>query len=101
MSKPILAAIIFVVSMLLYSCNSSSKGKKFPDEVRNNFVNGCAGKLPPQYKSNCECMLEKIEQQYSLADYTKIEADIKAGNDISVFLAFTDSVRKVCFPNTK
>jgi hypothetical protein len=101
MPKLLITVLMFTVGMLLFSCGSNNKGKKFPDDVRNSFVNGCAGKLPPQYKSNCECMLEKIEQQYSLADYTKIEADIKAGNDISTFLAFTDSVKKVCFPGTK
>jgi hypothetical protein len=101
MVKSVITAFTCAMSILLFSCNSSSKGKKYPDDVRNNFVNGCAGKLPPQYKGNCECMLEKIEQQYSLSDYAKIEADIKAGNDVSTFLAFTDSARKQCFPGTK
>jgi len=93
----ILFAFIFVVT--ISSCGNSNKaGEKYPDQVRTNFVNSCAGKLPPEYKQNCECMLEQIEKKYSLTDYIKVEDDIKAGKDVSAFLAFTDSARQICFP---
>lgn len=92
-----LLALIFVVT--ISSCGNSNKaGEKYPDVVRTNFINSCAGKLAPEYKKNCECVLEAIEKKYSLADYTKIENDIKAGKDVSAFLAFTDSASRVCFP---
>lgn len=91
--------IAFFFAVTITSCGSSNKpGEKYPDQVRTNFVNSCAGKLPPEYKPNCECMLEQIEKKYSLADYTKVENDMKAGKDVSVFFAFTDSVKQICFP---
>jgi hypothetical protein len=93
----ILFVLIFAVTIT--SCGSSNKpGEKYPDNVHTAFVNGCAGKLPPEYKKNCECMLEQVEKKYSLSEYIEIEKDIKAGKDISAFLAFTDSARQVCFP---
>lgn len=93
----ILSAFIFVV--IITSCGNSNKaGEKYPDQVRTNFVNSCAGKLPPEYKKSCECMLEQIEKKYSLTDYIKLEDDMKAGKDVSKFLAYTDSVRQICFP---
>lgn len=93
----ILFAFIFVVA--ISSCGNSNKaGEKYPGQVRTNFINSCAGKLPPEYKKNCECVLEAIEKRYSLADYTKIENDIKAGKDVTAFLAFTDTASRICFP---
>lgn len=92
-----LFAFIFIVAIA--SCGNSNKaGEKYPEQVRSNFVNGCIGKLPPEYKKNCECVLEQIEKKYSLTDYIKIENDIKAGKDVSAFVAFTDSASRVCFP---
>jgi hypothetical protein len=95
--------ILFLTTSLLFftACTSSVKGKPYPDQVRINFINSCSGKLPAEYKSNCECMLKNIEQQYSLTEYIQIEKDIKAGKDVSAFLAFTDSVRNICFPQLK
>ena len=91
--------IAFFFAFTITSCGSSNKpGEKFPGQVRTNFINGCAKKLPAEYKPNCECMLEQIEKKYSLADYTQVENDIKAGKDVSAFLAFTDSARQICFP---
>lgn len=101
MVKSMMALAVLAVVIVTSSCNSNKKGEPYPEQVRTNFVNGCAGKLPPQYKQNCECMLQKIEQQYSLSEYAQIEKDIKAGKDVSAFLAVTDSARKICFPNTK
>ncbi len=92
------ALIVLLLVVTISSCGSSSAGNKFPEQVRTNFVNGCAAKLPPEFKKNCECMLEQIEKKYSLADYTQVEQDMKAGKDVSAFLAYTDSARQICFP---
>lgn len=82
------------------SCSSSADkaGEKYPEQVRTNFVNGCSAKLPAGFRQNCECILQQIEKRYSLTDYIKVESDIKAGRDVSAFLAFTDSARQTCFP---
>jgi hypothetical protein len=94
--------IVLLLAFTIASCGSSNKpGEKYPDQVRTNFINGCAAKLPPEYKKNCECMLEQVEKKYSLADYVQVEQDIKAGKDVSAFIAYTDSVRQVCFSPKK
>jgi hypothetical protein len=93
----ILFALIFALA--ISSCGSSNKpGEKYPAQVRTNFINGCAGKLPEGYSRNCECMLEQIEKKYSLAEYTKLEEDMKAGKDVTAFMALADSARLLCFP---
>ncbi|MBK8609224.1 MAG: hypothetical protein IPL84_04580 [Chitinophagaceae bacterium] len=90
--------LVIVSAIVITSCSSRSRGEKYPDQVRTNFVNGCAKKLPPEYKANCECMLEQVEKKYSFTEYMQVENDIKAGKDVASFMAFTDSVRQICFP---
>ncbi len=93
----ILFVLIFAV--VITSCGSSNKpGEKYPEQVRTNFINACAGKLPEGYSKNCECMLEQIEKKYSLSDYTKVENNLKADKDVSAFMTYADSVRQICFP---
>ncbi len=91
---------VLILAVIISSCggNSSKPGEKYPDQVRSNFINGCAGKLPDGYKKNCECMLEQIETKYSLTEYIKLEEDMKAGKDVSAFMALADSARQTCFP---
>lgn len=90
---------VLFLSIIITSCGSSSKpGEKYPAQVRANFINGCAAKLPDGYSKNCECMLEQIEKKYSLTEYTKLEEDMKAGKDVSAFMALADSARQICFP---
>jgi hypothetical protein len=91
--------IVLFFAVTITSCGSSGKpGEKYPDQVRTNFVNSCSGKLPPEYKKNCECMLEQVEKKYSLKEYIRLEDDIRAGKDVSAFMAFTDSAKQICFP---
>lgn len=90
---------VLLLAFIITSCGGGKKpGEKYPDQVRTNFINGCAGKLPEGYKKNCECMLEQIEKKYSLTEYTKLEEDMKAGKDVSAFMALADSARQTCFP---
>lgn len=91
--------IVLFFAVTITSCGSSSKrGEKYPAQVRTNFINGCAGKLPEGYKSNCACVLEQIEKKYSLTEYTRLEEDVKAGKDVSAFMTYIDSARQTCFP---
>ena len=96
----ILIGLILAAS--ISACGSSKKpGEKYPAQVRTNFINSCAAKLPEGYSKNCECMLEQIENKYSLTEYTKLEEDMKAGKDVSAFMALADSARQICFPKSK
>lgn len=91
--------IVLIFAATIASCGSGKKpGEKYPAQVRTNFINGCAAKLPEGYSKNCECMLEQIEKKYSLTEYTKLEEDMKAGKDVSAFMALADSARQTCFP---
>lgn len=91
--------ILFAAAGIISCIGISSKaGEKYPNQVRDNFINGCAGKLPEGYKKNCACMLEQIEKKYSLTAYMKIEEAMKAGKEVAAFLAITDSFRLMCFP---
>ncbi|MBL0145883.1 MAG: hypothetical protein IPP48_09080 [Chitinophagaceae bacterium] len=101
MTKSIVFFALLFLALIISSCKSSKKGDAYPSQVRTNFVNGCASKLPPEYKKNCECMLQQIEKKYSISEYMLVEENIKAGKDVSAFLNFTDSVRSICFPKLK
>lgn len=93
-------SIVLLLAIVISSCGGSNSkpGQKYPDQVRANFINGCAGKLPDGYRKNCECMLEQIEKKYSLTEYIKLEEDMKAGKDVAAFMALADSARQICFP---
>ena len=88
---------VFSSALLLLSCGGS---KNYPEQVKQNFINGCA----PKVKGNtalCSCLFEKIESKYSFSEYVKIEEQMKAGQTPQDFFRFIDSVTTVCFKETK
>jgi hypothetical protein len=88
---------VLLPAACLLSCGGS---KTYPEQVKQNFINGCA----PKVKGNtalCSCLFEKIENKYSFSEYVKIEEQMKAGQTPQDFLRFIDSVTTVCFKETK
>lgn len=88
---------VFLAEVILLSCGGS---KTYPEQVKQNFINGCA----PKVKGNtalCSCLFEKIESKYSFSEYVKIEEQMKAGKTPQEFLHFIDSVTLGCYKETK
>lgn len=88
---------LFLFSASLLSCGGS---KTYPEQVKQNFINGCT----PKVKGNaalCSCLFEQIERKYSFADYARIEQQMKAGQTPPEFLRFIDSVSLVCYKANK
>ena len=87
----------FLTTTLLISCGNS---KIYPEQVRENFIKGCAAKVQGN-TALCDCLFEKIQGKYSFSEYVKIEEQMKAGQTSQEFLHFVDSVTLGCYKQTK
>lgn len=90
-------SFLFAALCLIYGCGS---GKTYPEQVKQNFINGCAAKV----KGNtgiCDCLFEKIQNKYSYIEYVKIEEKMKGGQTPQEFLHFIDSVTLSCYKELK
>lgn len=56
--------------------NSSST---YPDKIKQAFIKGCSEKLKPEMQSNCSCMINKLEKQYTLTEFLEISFDLSEG----------------------
>ncbi len=84
--------VIGLIAGLLTGC---SHPEKYPEQVRLNFVKGCAARV----KGNtglCDCLFEKIEKQYNFTEYVRLEEKMKEGNTPREFLQFIDSATLEC-----
>jgi hypothetical protein len=60
----------------------------FPPEVQRNIVDGCltsaratAGPEAPEdlLRASCECVLERVQEEYSAEEFAELEAKLQAG----------------------
>jgi len=51
----------------------------YPKNVAQNFVNACARSAP---RSICECTFKKIENRYTLKEFTQIDAQASTGQPL-------------------
>lgn len=60
--------------------NSQSRSPNvYPDKIKQAFIKGCSEKLKPEMQSNCGCMINKVEKEYSLAEFMEISVDLSEG----------------------
>jgi hypothetical protein len=69
-----LIAALVVVSV---ACDGGDS-KKYPDEVRKNFLDTCT--TSGANEKQCRCALEKLEGKFSLQQFQDLEKRITAGD---------------------
>jgi hypothetical protein len=52
---------------------------KYPSSVRNAFVKGCVS--GGGTKTQCKCVIKKIERRYTLAQFERIVRRVNRGSD--------------------
>ena len=72
----------------------AADNRAYPQEVAEEFVRSCeeAGSKP----EFCECVFEKVQQQYTFEEFSVIESKIVAGNPPDDFVEFTGKARAAC-----
>ena len=66
--------------LLAFSIACGGGDRKYPAEVRSNFLNSCSSSGGSS--SQCSCALEAIEKKYSLDDFVKLESRITQGQTV-------------------
>lgn len=82
-SLPFVSLVAFLA---LSGCSAPATSDSYPNEVRNQFITSCkanaalvSGQPESAFQGTCECLLNEIEADYSLADFEEAEADLLAG----------------------
>ncbi len=79
------------------SNDSSTKGAKYPDDVRKNFLTSCNEGSNGQTKY-CECVLDTFQQQYSLDEFVALEQRFTNGGDTTEIEAVTKACQPLIVP---
>ena len=66
----------------------------YPKEVADEFVKSCIG--AGSNAKFCACMLEKVQDKYSLEEFSVIESKIDAGTPPEEFVEFSGKARAQC-----
>ena len=77
MNKVILVFGLLAVGISTASYSEDSNPEKFPDEIRNNFMDPC---MVESDFATCECMLEEIEQKFSVEEFIALEFSMQTGS---------------------
>jgi len=71
---------------VLFACRSR---EAYPPEVADQFLVSCMAKLPAgqerqrdAFAASCRCMLDRIQEQYSLEQFNALEARMSAANTV-------------------
>lgn len=87
--------LLSLTFFLATSCGGNGDNKKqYPAELTQNFMNACT--LNGGEQEMCSCLLEKIQEKYTLEEYSAIETKIQFGKTPDEFLEFLGKARVQC-----
>ena len=74
--------LIFTILLVCFGCSgigsvSNVKGQPYPQSVKDEFMKGCTKSSDETF---CSCVFEKVQKEYSLAEFVEIEKKLKANN---------------------
>lgn len=67
---------------------------EYPQSVTDEFVAACEG--TGAKRDDCECVFEKVKQQYTFDQFSEIESKINAGEPADEFVRFSEKARAEC-----
>ena len=68
---------------------------EYPADVVQTFMNSCEANSGGRTKV-CACMLEKIQEKYTLEEFSTLEVKMQAGKTPEEFLEFIGKIRLDC-----
>jgi hypothetical protein len=84
---------IVVTFLIITSCTTETKNE-YPVEITQNFMNSCMNSGGSQ--EACACMLNEVEKEYTIQEFSIIETKLHAGQTPSDFLEFTGKAKLKC-----
>ena len=67
---------------------------EYPQSVTDEFVAACEG--TGAKRDDCECVFEKVKQEYTFNEFSEIESKINAGEPADEFVRFSEKARAEC-----
>lgn len=58
---------------------NSNSSNAYPDKIKQAFIKGCSEKLKPEMQSNCSCIINQAEKEYTLTEFLEISFDLSEG----------------------
>ncbi len=74
--------------------NTVARTNQYPQPVTDEFVTACEG--TGARRENCECVFEKVRQQYTFEEFSEIESKLNAGEPADEFVQFSEKARAEC-----
>ena len=80
MSKMVrVLAVVLALGLVFAACGDDDGGSGFSDEIRTEFMNGCA---PEGGEAFCECTLDELEKVYTEEEFIRVGLEaFTQGND--------------------
>ena len=90
--------LIFTLCLVGFGCSGTSsysnvKGEAYPESVKSEFMKGCHKSGNDTY---CTCVFDKVQKEYSLAEFAEIEKKLEAGTPPKEFTDFTAKAASEC-----
>ena len=73
---------------------TAGEDRAYPQEVADEFLKSC--EESGSKRDFCECVFEKVQQQYTFEEFSVIESKIIAGEPPEDFVEFTGKARAAC-----
>ena len=70
---------VAVVVLSVASCTKEDNANVYSLDIINNFVNSCSARGHVT-KSQCQCILTGIQQEYTQEEFSAMEVEMMAGN---------------------
>lgn len=87
------AALLLSVGALA-GCGGDSDGGDdgaWPENVRSNFINACVAE-DPAMEGYCGCMLEGLEEKYTIDEYIEVEREMEGSSGDQVLDEWGDLI---------
>lgn len=85
---------VVLICWLCVACNNREKDT-YPKVAQDNFMENCL-RTSGNDKQVCHCMLKSIENEYTYAEFTTLEAEIETGKVPEDFTHFIRMARIGC-----
>ena len=74
--------------------STAAEDRAYPQEVADEFLKSC--EESGSKRDFCQCVFERVQQQYTFEEFSVIESKIIAGEPPEDFVEFTGKARAAC-----
>lgn len=78
----LLTAAVGVGLWLAYDWQENGRVERYPDQVRATYLSSCQGAAGPGSESDCRCLLEETEREFTLDEFAEAELAATSSGDL-------------------